>query len=72
MSVSSRSTTCIQGRKFEVRQACGAVTDEYGAPIPDAKIEVVPTVPPNDARETSPDQNGRFTFSMVPDGEYDI
>jgi hypothetical protein len=37
----SRATTCVQGKKFKVRLVCGIVTDEYGAAVPDARIEVI-------------------------------
>jgi hypothetical protein len=71
-SSASHATTCLQGRTVKVRQVCGLVTDEYGAAVPDAKIEVVPTTRPSDPKDTSSDQNGRFTFPKVPNGEYDI
>jgi Carboxypeptidase regulatory-like domain len=67
-----RATTCIPGKKFKVPQVCGIVTDKHGIAVPDAKIELVPTDRPRETAEISSDQQGRFTFSNAPNGDYEI
>jgi hypothetical protein len=66
------ATVCLPGKKFKVSQVCGVVTGKDHAPVPDVKIKLVAVDDPHDARLTESDKDGRFSFTTVPNGDYDI
>jgi len=68
-SVSLSATTCVANKKFKVKQVCGRVTDLSGVPIPKVPIELQDekSVP---VREAITDDDGVFTMSDTPKGEY--
>jgi hypothetical protein len=71
-SVPLYATTCVAGRKFKVHELCGTVADKQGAVIPDAKVQVTPKGQPEEMKELSSDQEGRFAFQTIADGEYEL
>jgi hypothetical protein len=66
------ATICLPGKKFDVPQVCGIVTDKHGTAVPNAKIDLAPAGRPHEVTETSSDQHGRFALPNIPDGEYDL
>ncbi|MGI8989376.1 MAG: TonB-dependent receptor domain-containing protein [Bryobacteraceae bacterium] len=49
----------------------GVVTDPKGSAIPNANVRIRNTAT-NDNRETKTAENGRFTFSQIPPGAYEL
>jgi hypothetical protein len=48
------------------------VTDKDGAVIPDTEIQMTRKVHPEAAKNVISDQDGRFDFQNVADGEYEM
>jgi Carboxypeptidase regulatory-like domain len=64
-----RATTCIANKKFTVKAVCGEVADRYGAPVPNANVELLnnqSTV----LQKVVTDADGHFTVLKVAKGEY--
>jgi len=59
----------VANKKFKVKQVCGRVTDLSGVPIPKVPIELQDekSVP---VRQAITDDDGVFTMSDSPKGEY--
>ena len=68
----ARGTTCVWGKKFKVRQACGQVKDSAGAAIPSASVQVSRLGQPEKAIAVETDAEGKFQFSGISDGEYQM
>ena len=66
------ATTCIAGKSFKVPQVCGIVADKQGAAIPNATIQLTPKGHSENAKEISSGEEGRFIFSNVADGQYEL
>jgi hypothetical protein len=71
-SLHSNATTCVAGKNFKVPQVCGTVRDKYGAVISDTEIQITPKGHPEAAKSVISDQDGRFDFQNVGEGEYEL
>jgi len=67
-----RATTCIQGKRFKVRQVCGKVRDWQGVEIPDASVQVKRTGQTQAFAEVQTASDGSFSIADVPSGDYEI
>ena len=69
---SCSATTCIELKKFKVRQVCGQVQTVVGDVIPDATIQVTKKGNPDSAVRAETDSAGNFSFARIDEGEYSI
>ena len=66
------ATSCIQSKRFKVRQVCGVVVAPEGTPMPHVPVELIDlkTDLPDVVQAVETDNQGRFVLPDVPAGEY--
>jgi hypothetical protein len=68
-SLNGNATTCVSNKKFKVKQVCGVVTDPTDVAIP--KVDIALLDHQSVVLQTAvTDEQGRFTLSGVPKGDY--
>jgi len=68
------ATSCIQSKRFKVKQVCGVVVAPEGTPISHAGVELIDlnTNLPDVVQTVETDKEGRFALPDVPAGEYAV
>ena len=68
------ATSCIQRKRFNVKQVCGIVVGPGGEPIADVLVELLDsrTDVPGLAENIKVDNKGRFILREVPAGKYEV
>ncbi len=69
---SATATTCIAGKSFKVRQVCGQVKDFAGLAIPNATVQLRKNGDTDVRFALQTDNDGKFRFSNVADGDYEL
>jgi 5-hydroxyisourate hydrolase-like protein (transthyretin family) len=66
------ATSCIQSKRFKVKQVCGVVVAPEGTPMPHVLVELIDlaTDLPDVVQAIETDNEGRFALPDVPAGEY--
>jgi hypothetical protein len=66
------ATTCISGKRFKAKRACGGVTDKAGTPMPGVTVELATKSDGAHPLETKTDEGGQFQFGGAHAGEYEL
>jgi hypothetical protein len=72
MNISSFGNVCVANRKFKVNRVCGSVRDKDRVVVPDAFVLLKRVDDQTDLKRVSTDQEGKFQFSDIPSGEYEL
>jgi hypothetical protein len=72
LSLSSSATTCIQLKKFRVRQVCGQVQTVVGDVVPNASLRVQKPGTGDVIAQAQTDRKGNFLFDSLSAGSYEI
>jgi hypothetical protein len=67
------ATSCVQSKRFKVKQVCGVVAAPEGTPMPHVAIELIDlNTDLPDIQTVETDNQGKFALPDVPVGEYAV
>ena len=72
LSLPAFGKVCVANKKFKVREVCGYIRDKDGAVIPGASVSLKRVGAIQNVKEVSSDDEGKFQFDEVTDGDYEL